>query len=229
MPADPWSTPTSYETSTSVEATFLAKVYRWMAGGLALTGLFAYAVVSSPGLQNVIIRNPIVFFGLLIGELIMVVAFSRVVQRATFGTAAAMFLAYCALSGLTFSVIFLAYTRESIAATFFITGGTFAAMSAYGTLTKKDLTGWGQFLMMGLIGVVIAIVVNLFLRSDGLNFVISCMGVVVFTGLTAYDAQRIKGYAHAGDERLALHGALQLYLDFVNLFLMLLRFFGRRR
>jgi uncharacterized protein len=229
MPADPWSTPTSYETSASAEATFLAKVYRWMAGGLALTGLFAYAVVSSPGLQNVILRNPIVFFGLVIGELVMVVAFSRVVQRASFGTAAAMFLAYCALSGLTFSVIFLAYTSESIASTFFITGGTFAAMSAYGTLTKKDLTGWGQFLMMGLIGVLIAMVVNIFLHSDALGFVLSCAGVVVFTGLTAYDAQRIKGYAHAGDERLALHGALQLYLDFVNLFLMLLRLFGRRR
>jgi FtsH-binding integral membrane protein len=229
MPADPWSTPTSYDTTASTEAAFIAKVYRWMAGGLAVTGLFAYAVVSSPGLQRVILGNPIVFFGLLIGELVMVVAFTRVVQRATFGTAAAMFLAYSALSGLTLSVVFLAYTRESIASTFFITGGTFAAMSAYGTLTKKDLTGWGQFLMMGLVGVLIAIVVNFFLHSDGLSFVISCMGVVVFTGLTAYDAQRIKGYAHAGDERLALHGALQLYLDFVNLFLMLLRLFGRRR
>src|SRR5437016_3242746 len=124
---------------------------------------------------------------------------------------------------------FLASPRESIASTFFITGGTFAAMSAYGTLTKKDLTGWGQFLMMGLIGIVIALVVNIFLRSDALGFVLSCAGVVVFTGLTAYDAQRIKGYAGAGDERLALHGALQLYLDFVNLFLMLLRLFGRRR
>ena len=229
MPADSWSSPTSYESSASAEATFLAKVYRWMAAGLALTGLFAYAVVTSPGLQRVILGNQFVFFGLMIGELVMVVAFSRVVTRATFGTAAAMFLAYCALSGLTFSVIFLAYTRESIASTFFITGGAFAAMSAYGTLTKKDLTGWGQFLMMGLIGVVLALVVNIFLRSDALSFVLSCAGVVVFTGLTAYDAQKIKGYAHVGDDRLALHGALTLYLDFVNLFLMLLRLFGRRR
>ncbi len=229
MPADPWSTPTPYETTASTEAAFIAKVYRWMAAGLALTGLFAYAVVTSPTLLRVIVGNPMVFFGLIIGELIMVVAFSRVVQRVSFGTAAAMFLAYCALSGLTFSVIFLAYTRESIASTFFITGGTFAAMSAYGTLTKKDLSSWGQFLMMGLIGVVIAAVVNIFLRSDSLSFVLSCMGVVVFTGLTAYDAQKIKAYARAGDERLALHGALALYLDFVNLFLMLLRLFGRRR
>src|SRR6184192_1541296 len=160
MPADPWSTPTPYESSASAEATFLAKVYRWMAGGLALTGLFAWAVVSSPGLQRAVLGNPIVFFGLIIGELVMVIAFSRVVRRASFGTAAAMFLAYCALSGLTFSVYFFAYTRESIASTFFITGGTFAAMSAYGTLTRKDLSSWGHFLMMGLIGVVIAMVVN---------------------------------------------------------------------
>jgi FtsH-binding integral membrane protein len=229
MPADPWSTPTPYESTASVEAAFVAKVYRWMAAGLALTGLFAYAVVSSPTLLRIIVGNPIVFFGLVIGELIMVVAFSRVVQRATFGIAAAMFLAYCALSGLTFSVIFLAYTRESIATTFFITGGTFAAMSAYGTLTKKDLSSWGQFLFMGLIGVVIASVVNIFLHSDGLSFVLSCAGVVVFTGLTAYDSQKIRGYARVGDDRLALHGALTLYLDFVNLFLMLLRLFGRRR
>ena len=229
MPADPWSTPTSYESTASSEAAFVAKVYRWMAGGLALTGLFAWAVVSSPGLQRAVLGNPIVFFGLIIGELVMVVAFSRVVRRASFGTAAAMFLAYCALSGLTFSVYFFAYTRESIASTFFITGGAFAAMSAYGTLTKKDLTGWGQFLMMGLIGVLIALVVNIFLRSPALNFVVSCMGVVVFTGLTAYDAQKIKAYAQAGDDRLALHGALQLYLDFINLFIMLLQLFGRRR
>jgi FtsH-binding integral membrane protein len=185
--------------------------------------------VTSPTLLRVIVGNPIVFFGLIIGELIMVVAFSRVVQSATFGTAAAMFLAYCALSGMTFSVIFRAYTRESIASTFFITGGTFAAMSAYGTLTKKDLSSWGQFLFMGLIGVVLASVVNIFLHSDALSFVLSCAGVVVFTGLTAYDAQKIRAYARVGDDRLALHGALALYLDFVNLFLMLLRLFGRRR
>ena len=229
MAFDPWTTSAAYDRAQTNEAAFVAKVYRWMAAGLALTGLFAYAVVTSPGLLRVVVGNPIVFFGLLIGELVMVVAFTRVVRSATFGTAAAMFLAYCALSGLTFSVIFLAYTRESIASTFFITGGTFAAMSAYGTLTKKDLSSWGHFLFMGLIGVLIASVVNIFLRSDAMSFVLSCAGVVVFTGLTAYDAQKIRAYAHAGDERLALHGALALYLDFVNLFLMLLRLFGRRR
>jgi FtsH-binding integral membrane protein len=200
-----------------------------MAAGLALTGLVAYGVAETPALQRIIFGNPILFFGLLIGELAMVWTFSSVVRRASFGTAAAMFLAYCALSGVTFSIYFLVYTRESIASTFFITGGAFAAMSAYGTLTKKDLSGWGQFLMMGLIGVILASIVNIFFRSDALNFVVSCMGVVVFTGLTAWHAQKIRSWAAVGDDRLALHGALALYLDFVNLFISLLRLFGRRR
>jgi uncharacterized protein len=229
MAFDPWTSSAPFERAQTNEATFVAKVYRWMSAGLALTGLVAYAVAETPSLQRVIFGNPILFFGLLIGELAMVWSFSSVVRRASFGTAAAMFLAYCALSGVTFSIYFLVYTRESIASTFFVTGGAFAAMSAYGTLTKKDLSGWGQFLMMGLIGVVLASLVSIFIRSDALTFVISCMGVVVFTGLTAYHAQKIRGWAAAGDDRLALHGALALYLDFVNLFISLLRLFGRRR
>jgi uncharacterized protein len=179
--------------------------------------------------RQAIFSNPILFFGLMIGELALVFAFSRMVRTATFTTAAGMFLAYCALSGVTFAAILLAYTRTSVASTFFVTGGTFLAMSAYGTLTKKDLSSWGSFLMMGLIGVVIASVVNLFLHSGAMSFIISCAGVVVFTGLTAWDTQRIRAFAEAGDDRLALQGALMLYLDFVNLFLMLLRLFGKRR
>jgi FtsH-binding integral membrane protein len=140
-----------------------------------------------------------------------------------------MFLAYCALSGVTFSIYLLAYTRTSVASTLFVTGGTFLAMSVYGSVARKDLSSWGSFLMMGLIGVVLASVVNYFLRSDALEFVLSCAGVVVFTGLTAYDTQKIRALARVGDDRLALHGALALYLDFVNLFIMLLRLFGRRR
>ncbi|MBS2021727.1 MAG: Bax inhibitor-1/YccA family protein [Deltaproteobacteria bacterium] len=213
----------------TTEATFMAKVYRWMALGLALTGLTAFGVFSSPALAQVIIGNRLVFFGLLIAELLMVVAFMPVLKRASFGTAAAMFLAYCALSGLTFSVYLFAYTGQSVANVFFVTGGTFLGMSAYGTLTKKDLTSWGSFLMMGLFGMIIAGVVNLFVRSDALGFVFSCIGVVVFTGLTAYDTQKIRGYARAGDDRYALSGALNLYLDFVNLFISLLRLFGKRR
>ena len=229
MAFDPWTTSTAYDRAQTSEAAFVAKVYRWMAAGLALTGLVAYGVAETPALQQIIFGNQILFFGLLIGELAMVWTFSSVVRRASFGTAAAMFLAYCALSGVTFSIYFLVYTRESIASTFFITGGAFAAMSAYGTLTKKDLSGWGPFLMMGLIGVILASIVNIFFRSDALNFVVSCMGVVVFTGLTAFHAQKIRSWAAVGDDQLALHGALALYLDFVNLFISLLRLFGRRR
>jgi uncharacterized protein len=226
---DPWSTPVAIGQPAELVGAFMGKVYRWMAAGLALTGLFALLTVSSPGLLNAIYRTPFVFIGLVIAELVLVIAFSRVVRTASFGVASAMFLTYCALSGVTFSVYLLVYTGASIASTFFITGGTFAAMSVYGTVTKKDLSSWGSFLMMGLIGVIIAGVVNIFFRNDALSFVISCAGVVVFTGLTAYDTQKIRHWADAGDDRLALHGALQLYLDFVNLFIMLLRLLGRRR
>jgi FtsH-binding integral membrane protein len=230
MAFDPWQQSTAYDRAqgAGVEAAFIAKVYRWMAAGLAITGLFALGVVNSPGLRHVILGNSIVFFGLIIGELVMVVAFSRIVRTATFGTAAAMFLAYCAVSGLTLSSIFFAYSRESIASTFFITGGAFAAVSAYGTLTKRDLSGWAHFLFIGLVGIVLASIVNIFLHSDAVVFVTSCAGVLVFGGLAAYDSQRIRSFAAAGDDRLALHGALALYLDFINLFLSLLRLFGRR-
>jgi FtsH-binding integral membrane protein len=229
MPADPWSTPTAYGASETATATFMARVYRWMAAGLGLTGFFAFLVAGSPGLQRAIFGNQLVFFGLLIAELAMVWSFSRVIRTATFATAAAMFLAYCALSGLTFAIYLLVYTGASVASTFFITGGTFLAMSAYGSLTKKDLSSWGSFLVMGLVGVVLAGVVNLFLRSDAIGFVLACAGVVVFTGLTAWDTQKIRAFAEVGDDRLALSGALMLYLDFVNLFISLLRLLGRRR
>src|SRR5712671_5075259 len=228
MAFDPWQQSAAYDRTQGAEAAFIAKVYRWMAAGLAITGLFALGVTESPGLQRVILGNPIVFFGLIIGELVMVVAFSRVVRTATFGTAAAMFLTYCAVSGLTLSSIFFAYSRQSIASTFFITGGAFAAVSAFGTLTKRDLSGWAHFLFIGLVGIVLASIVNIFLHSDAVVFVTSCAGVLVFGGLAAYDAQRIRAFAAAGDDRLALHGALALYLDFINLFLSLLRLFGRR-
>jgi FtsH-binding integral membrane protein len=228
MPTDPWTTPTALS-GVSVESAFMAKVYRWMAAGLGLTGLFAWAVTASPGLQKAIFGNPILFFGLLIAELAMVWTFARVSRTASFGVAAAMFLAYCALSGLTFSVYLLVYTRSSVAQAFFVTGGMFLGMSAYATLTKKDLSSWSGFLTMGLFGIILAMLVNFFLKSPAMDFVISCAGVVVFTGLTAYDTQKIRGYASAGDDRLALNGALSLYLDFVNLFIMLLRLFGRRR
>jgi FtsH-binding integral membrane protein len=226
MPLDPWQSSVAYDRAQTGEAAFIAKVYRWMAAGLAITGLFALGVTGSPGLQRVILGNPIVFFGLIIGELVMVGFFTRIVRTATFGTAALMFLAYCALSGLTLSSIFLMYTRESLASTFFITGGSFAAVSAFGTLTKRDLSGWAHFLFIGLIGIIIASVVNIFLRPDAVVFVTSCAGVLVSGGLAACTTQRISVFAAAGDDRLALHGAL---VDFINLFLILLRFRRRRR
>ena len=237
MAIDPWTTPSARAgrelygdvAGRSTEATFMAKVYRWMAGGLALTGLVAMGAASSPGVLRAVVYNRPIFYGLLIAQFIMVFAFSSVVRRASFGTAAAMFLAYCGLSGLTFSVIFLLYTQQSIASTFFITGGMFGAMSVYGTITKKDLSSWGSFLMMGLIGVVLASVVNMFIHSSAMGFVISCAAVVVFTGLTAYDTQKIRAASGGGDDRLALSGALMLYLDFINLFLALLQLGGRRR
>ncbi len=207
-------------------AAFMAKVYRWMALGLGLTGFIALYVAGTPAALRTVAP---MFLPLIIAELVVVLAFSFLARRVSLPIAAGMFLLYAALNGVTFSVIFLAYTRESIASTFFITGGAFAGMSAYGTLAKKDLSSWGSFLMMGLIGVVLAGIVNLFTHSSALSFVISCCSVVVFTGLTAYDTQKLRALAAAHDDRLALVGGLTLYLDFVNLFLALLRLFGRRR
>jgi FtsH-binding integral membrane protein len=170
---------------------------------------------------------------LIIAEFVMVLAFTWMAPRASTPVAAGMFLVYAFMNGLTFSVLFLVYTGGSIAATFGITAAMFGAMSVYGTVTKKDLSSWGGFLFMGLIGLIVAGVVNVFLQSPAMNFVVSLVGVVVFTGLTAYDTQKLRqihansGYSSAGS--LAITGALVLYLDFVNLMLYLLRLFGRRR
>ena len=218
-------------------AAFMASVYRWMGLGLALTGLVAYAVSSSPGLMGAFyavdarggVHPTILLYVTMFAELAMVWTFSSVVERASIGAATGMFLAYCALSGVTFAAILLTYTGASIASTFFITGGAFFGLSLYGTVTKRDLSGMRTFLMMGLIGVLLASLVNLFLRSNALEFVLSCAGVVVFAGLTAYDTQKIRAMGETGEEKHALLGALSLYLDFVNLFLFLLRFMGRRK
>ena len=219
-------------------ADFMVAVYRWMAFGLALTGMVAWAVTNSPALlaafyrvnaEGQVVGVSGLFWIVGIAELAMVWMFSSVVQRASIGAAVAMFLGYCALSGVTFSVYLLTYTSASVASTFFITGGAFFGLSLYGTVTKRDLTGARSFLMIGLIGVILATVVNIFLRSNALEFVLSCAGVVVFAGLTAYDTQKIRALGETGDERMALRGALSLYLDFINLFIMLLRLFGRRR
>jgi len=215
---------------------FIRSVYNWMAIGLALTGFIAYYVASTPALLNLILGNQILFFGLIIAELVLVFTISARVHRMQASTATALFVLYSALNGATLSFIFIIYTRTSIASTFFVCAATFVACSIYGWTTKRDLTSMGGFLMMGLIGIIIASLVNLFIRSSAMHMIISYIGVLVFVGLTAYDTQNLKAMAisqpadvGAGAVRKgAILGALKLYLDFINLFLMLLRILGNR-
>jgi uncharacterized protein len=211
--------------------TLIRQVYAWMGGGLMVTALLALVTISSPAILNAVFGNRLVFYGLILGELGLVVAISGAINRLSAAMASFLFILYAALNGITFSVIFAVYTAESVASTFVITAATFGAMSAFGYMTKRDLTGWGSFLFMGLIGVVIASLVNIFTRSSAVSWVISAVGVIVFTGLTAYDTQKIKAMAASGAEgrKPAILGALTLYLDFINLFLMLLRLLGNRR
>ena len=218
-----------------VQKAFMARVHGWMAGGLALTGLFAMLVVNSPVLQRIILGNPIVFFGLIIGELVLVIGLSASMNRLSATGAAAGFLIYSALTGLTLSAIFLIYTSTSISTTFLVTAGTFGIVSVYGYTTKADLSSLGGLCMMGLIGVILASIVNFFLRSEAFYWMITYIGIFVFVGLTAYDTQKLKAMAAqlGGDseqsKKVAIFGALKLYLDFINLFLLLLRLLGRRR
>ena len=215
---------------------FIRSVYNWMAIGLALTGFVAFYVSNTPALLNLILGNQILFFGLIIAELALVFTISARVHKMQASTATALFVLYAALNGATLSFIFIIYTRSSIASTFFVCAATFIACSIYGWTTKRDLTSMGGFMMMGLIGIIIASLVNLFLRSPAMHMIISYIGVLVFVGLTAYDTQHLKTMAvsqpadiGAGAVRKgAILGALKLYLDFINLFLMLLRILGNR-
>ncbi len=212
---------------------FLRVAYGWMAAGLGVTAVTAMAIASSDQLVLGIARNPFAFWGLAIAQLGVVFYLSARVDRIAPSTAAALFLGYSALTGVTFSVILRAYTTESVATSFFVTAGTFGALAMYGTVTRRSLAGMGQFLFMGLIGVVIASVVGIFWQNSAFQFVLSFIGVILFTLLTAYDAQRLKAMALAVPEgqagSFAIVGALRLYLDFINLFLFILRFFGGRR
>ncbi len=216
---------------------FVRSVYNWMGIGLALTAFIAFYVSSSESMMRFIFGNRMIFFVLLFAELGLVFAIGGMINRISAGTATFFFVLYSALNGVTLSFIFLAYTKTSIASTFFICAATFVGCSIYGWTTKKDLTSWGGFLFMGLIGIVIASLVNLFLRSSGMSLIISYIGVIVFVGLTAYDTQKLKNMAltqPAGVDgsvvrKGAILGALSLYLDFINLFLMLLRIFGSAR
>lgn len=209
----------------------IRQVYAWMGAGLIITAFMALVTLSTPVIFNAIMGNRFVFYGLMIGELALVFTLSGAINRLSATTATLLFVAYSALNGVTLSVVALVYTANSIASTFVITAGMFGAMSIYGYVTKRDLTSWGSFLFMGLIGVVIASVVNIFVASSTVSWVISGIGVIVFTGLTAYDTWKIKAMAAQGTEgrKPAILGALTLYLDFINLFLMLLRFTGNRR
>jgi len=214
---------------------FLVRVYGWMAAGLAVTGVVSLIVVSNETLLGAIVANPIVFYGLLIAELAAVWTFGPIAKRFSATVAAGVFFAYATMNGLTFSVLFLVYTASSIGGTFFITAGTFAAVSTYGATTKRDLTGVGSFMMMGLFGIIIASIVNIFMASEMVSWLLGYVGVLVFTGLTAYHTQKILALNVLGNEgtdedrKEAITGALILYLDFINLFLSLLRLMGRRR
>jgi len=217
------------------QRTFVSKVYGWMAFALLVTALVAMATVSSPDLQKLVVANRGVFIVLILAELGLVIGLSAAINRMSASTATAMFIAYSALNGLTLSFIFFVYTTGSIASTFFITAATFGAMSVYGHTTKRDLTSIGNLCFMGLIGVIIASVANLFFSSPALYWATTYIGVLVFVGLTAYDTQKIKRMGLAGleegeqERKGAILGALALYLDFINLFILLLRIFGRRR
>jgi len=212
---------------------FLRKVYAFMAAGLSATAVTATVVASSETLVGTLLRNPILFYGLIFGELGVVLAFSALANRLSTAAAAALFFGYAVLNGVTLSLIFLAYTASSIGSTFFVTAGTFGALSAYGYATKRDLSGVGSFAMMGLIGLVIASLVNIFLKSTMIYWLTTFVGVIVFTALAAYDTQKLKRFASQvspeQQSKVAMQGALMLYLDFINLFLMLLRLLGRRR
>ena len=223
-----------YPAERSTVAAFFNVVYAWMAAGLALTAVVAWWVSTRPDLMQQIFRGP-VLIGLIVVELALVFVISAAVNKLSATTATALFLLYSALNGLTLSAIFIIYTSASLASTFMVTAGTFGAMSVFGMVTKRDLTRMGSFLIMALFGFLIASIVNIFLRSPALYWIITYAGVLIFVGLTAYDTQRLKevAYATAHDSRMAaryaVNGALTLYLDFINLFLMLLRVLGDRR
>jgi FtsH-binding integral membrane protein len=226
---------TRIQARVEASTVFLAKVFNWMAIGLGITGAVAFFMAQS-GMVRALIASP-VFFILVLAELGMVFFLSARIEKLQPGTATGLFVGYSVLNGVTLSSIFFAYTHASIATTFLVTAGMFAAMAVYGLVTKRDLSGMGSFLFMGLIGILLASVVNIFLKSPAVYWGISAIGVLVFVGLTAYDVQKIKSIGEEGImqqgeaaiQKGAIIGALALYLDFINLFLMLLRFFGGSR
>lgn len=212
----------------------MRKVYLWMAMALVITGFTAYLVATNETLVQMIFSSKVVFFGLIIAEFALVIGITAAINKLSLPVATLLFVLYSVINGATLSVIFFAYTMSSIATVFFITAGTFGAMSVFGYVTKKDLSSWGKILMMALIGLIIATIVNIFVKSGAIETIASYVGVLIFVGLTAYDTQKIKQMClqapDAGEtmQKYALLGALSLYLDFINLFIYLLRIFGRR-
>lgn len=231
-----WNLPADQQLAMS-EAfpVLMRKVYVWMSLALLITGMTAYYVATSPTILTAILTNQILFWGLIIAELVLVFTVSAAINRLSLTTATLLFLLYSVINGATMSFIFLLYTMSSIATVFFIAAGTFATMAVIGYTTKKDLSSMGKFLFMGLIGIIIATLVNLFIKSNGLTMILSYAGVVVFVGLTAWDSQKIKQMlmqandVDEGTQKIALLGALSLYLDFINLFIYLLQILGKRR
>lgn len=222
--------------AVSAQNAFINRVYGWMSAALALTGLVAYFVAQNPAWIKTIYQNPILFWGIMIGQLLLVMGLSAAINRISSSTALLGFILYAALNGLIFSGIFLVYTKASLASTFFATSLTFGVTSLIGYVTKKDLTGFGGFLMMGLVGVIIGSVINLFWQNSMLYWITTYLGIFIFVGLAAYDTQKIRQMSEQAAElsremnkKLSIMGALTLYLDFINLFLLLLRLFGGRR
>jgi len=224
-----------YVDQTAIESrTFINKVYGWMFLALLITGIMAAYTVSSRTLLNLVFGGRFNFYGLILAEFGMVIYLTRAIAKMSTTAAMISFIAYSVLNGLTMSVIFLVYTQASIATTFFVAGGTFGIMSLYGYFSKADLTSIGNLMFMGLVGVIIATILNIFLKSEGLYWIITYVGIAVFIGLTAYDTQKIKKMSLMQMDgemksKATIMGALRLYLDFINLFLLLLRLFGRRR
>ncbi len=213
---------------------FIVKVYGWMTLALVITGIVAIATAANPDFIAAIASGP-ALIALVIGQLLLVVVLSAAINKLSAGLATGLFIVYAAVTGLTFSMLFLIYTGSSIAQVFFITAGTFGLVSAYGYVTRRDLTSIGNLLFMALIGLIVASIVNLFLNSSVVDWIITFVGIVIFIGLIAYDTQRIKrmaaGLGENGEvyQKAAVFGALALYLDFINLFIRLLRVFGRQR
>ena len=226
---------TYVESIPSVEADFMQKVYIWMTLALTLTGYVAYSTAQSELLLGIIFSSLFVVFGIIVGEIFLVIWISSGIQRMSSNMAIGLFLLFSVLNGLPLSVLLIAYTGASVASTFFITAGMFGVMSMYGYTTKQDLSSWGNLLFMALVGLILASVVNTFLQSSGLYWIISYTGVLVFVGLTAYDTQKIKQLAaqviaeSEEGRKVAILGALRLYLDFVNMFIFMLRILGNRR